>query len=253
MPQHSFVRRACRLPFPQRRAASRDLVQQLPSNSYRTTRFTESWADCLLWAVQASGLDPAAEAAPAGTSSGHPKANVLLVHGAWVDGSSWSRVIAILQQHGHNVLAVQLPLTSLPEDVAWTRHVLAERLAGPTVLAGHSYGGAVISGAATGVENVIGLVSPRHSRPTRVRASASSGAGSRRRLAWPTPSLTRWGFCGSIRRRSRPSSPRTSRWRRRGSWPRCKSRSPPGASLTWRGRRRGRRCRRGSWCLPRIG
>ena len=105
-----------------------------------------------LAAVQASGLAPAAAAAPAATSSGHPKANVLLVHGAWVDGSSWSRVISILQRRGHNVVAVQLPLTSLPEDVAWTRHVLAERLQGPTVLAGHSYGGAVISGAATGVE-----------------------------------------------------------------------------------------------------
>src|SRR4029450_1830347 len=54
-----------------------------------------------LAAVQASGLAPAAEAAPAGTSSGHPKANVLLVHGAWVDGSSWSQVIAILQRRGH--------------------------------------------------------------------------------------------------------------------------------------------------------
>jgi pimeloyl-ACP methyl ester carboxylesterase len=111
-----------------------------------------------LAAVQASGLAPAAAAAPAGTSSGRPKANVLLVHGAWVDGSSWSQVIAILQRRGYNVVAVQLPLTSLAEDVAWTRHVLAERLAGPTVLAGHSYGGAVISGAATGVENAIGLV-----------------------------------------------------------------------------------------------
>src|ERR1044072_2013302 len=49
-------------------------------------------------------------------------------------------------------------MTSLPEDVAWTRHVLAERLQGPTVLAGHSYGGAVISGAATGIDKVIGLV-----------------------------------------------------------------------------------------------
>jgi pimeloyl-ACP methyl ester carboxylesterase len=111
-----------------------------------------------LAAVQASGLAEATQATPAGTRSGHPKANVLLVHGAWVDGSSWSRVIPILQRRGHNVLAVQLPLTSLAEDVAWTRHVLAERLQGPTVLAGHSYGGAVISGAATGVENVIGLV-----------------------------------------------------------------------------------------------
>src|SRR5512132_4397917 len=108
--------------------------------------------------VQASGLADAVPTAPADTSSGHPKANVLLVHGAWVDGSSWSQVIAILQRRGNNVLAVQLPLTSLAEDVAWTRHVLAERLQGPTVLAGYYYGGAVISGAATGVENVIGLV-----------------------------------------------------------------------------------------------
>jgi pimeloyl-ACP methyl ester carboxylesterase len=110
-----------------------------------------------LAAVQASGLAPAA-AAPAAAGGGRPKANVLLVHGAWVDGSSWNKVTAILQRRGYTVLAVQLPLTSLADDVAWTRHVLAERLQGPTVLAGHSYGGAVISGAATGVDNVIGLV-----------------------------------------------------------------------------------------------
>ena len=120
----------------------------------RRTVFKGTAALAGMAAVPASGLASAAEAA----NSGHPKANVLLVHGAWVDGSSWSRVIPILQQRGHTVVAVQLPLTSLAEDVAWTRHVLAERLQGPTVLAGHSYGGAVISGAATGVDNVIGLV-----------------------------------------------------------------------------------------------
>jgi pimeloyl-ACP methyl ester carboxylesterase len=125
----------------------------------RRTVLTGSAALAGLAAVQASGLASAAQAAPVGAGSGHhPRANVLLVHGAWVDGSSWSRVIPILQRRGYNVVAVQLPLTSLAEDVAWTRHVLAERLQGPTVLAGHSYGGAVISGAATGVENVIGLV-----------------------------------------------------------------------------------------------
>src|SRR5215470_3275162 len=111
-----------------------------------------------LAAVQAGGLDSAAAAAASGTSAGHAKANVLLVHGAWVDGSLWNRVIPVLQQHGHNVVALQLPLTSLADDVAWTRHVLAERLQGPTVLVGQSYGGAVISGAATGVDNVISLV-----------------------------------------------------------------------------------------------
>jgi hypothetical protein len=62
------------------------------------------------------------------------------------DGSSWRKVIPILQERGHNVVAVQLGLKSLAEDVAWTKHVLAERLQGPTVLGGHSYGGAVPPG-----------------------------------------------------------------------------------------------------------
>lgn len=95
-------------------------------------------------------------------AGGERKANVLLVHGIWADGSSWSKVIGILQERGHNVVAVQLGLHSLAEDVAWTKHVLADRLQGPTVLAGHSYGGAVISGAGTGAGvpagKVIGLV-----------------------------------------------------------------------------------------------
>jgi pimeloyl-ACP methyl ester carboxylesterase len=87
--------------------------------------------------------------------------NVLLAHGVWADGSSWSRVIPILQRRGHTVVALQLNLHSLAEDVAWARHVLAERVPpGPTVLAGHSYGGAVISGAGAGLpaDRVIGLV-----------------------------------------------------------------------------------------------
>jgi pimeloyl-ACP methyl ester carboxylesterase len=134
------------------------LKEEQMSTPTRRTVLKGTAAVAGLAAVQAASLAPAAAATPASTSSGRHKANVLLVHGAWVDGSSWSQVIAILQQRGYNVVAVQLPLTSLAEDVAWTRHVLAERLTGPTVLAGHSYGGAVISGAATGVENVVGLV-----------------------------------------------------------------------------------------------
>jgi pimeloyl-ACP methyl ester carboxylesterase len=130
-----------------------------------------------LAAVQASGLESVAEAAPTATTGGHPKANVLLVHGAWVDGSSWNSVIAILQRHGHNVVAVQLPLTSLADDVAWTRHVLAERLQGPTVLAGHSYGGAVISGAATGVANAIGLVFASAFAPDEGETLGGLGSG----------------------------------------------------------------------------
>ena len=94
--------------------------------------------------------------------SGGSSANILLVHGIWADGSSWSRVIPILQEEGLNVIAVQIGLRSLAEDVAWTQHVLADRLQGPTVLAGHSYGGAVISGAGVGPAvppgKVIGLM-----------------------------------------------------------------------------------------------
>jgi pimeloyl-ACP methyl ester carboxylesterase len=84
--------------------------------------------------------------------------NVLLVHGAWADGSSWGGVIPLLRERGHNAVAVQLSLNSLADDVAHTRQVLADRLQGPTVLVGHSYGGAVISGAAAGQSNVIALV-----------------------------------------------------------------------------------------------
>lgn len=72
--------------------------------------------------------------------------NVVLVHGAWADGSSWSEVIPLLQKEGLNVIAVQNPLTSIADDSAATKRVLAT-LEGPTVLAGHSYGGSVVSDA----------------------------------------------------------------------------------------------------------
>lgn len=83
-------------------------------------------------------------------------ANIVLVHGAWGDGSAWSRVIPLLEEAGHTVIAVQNPLQSLAGDVENTRHAI-DRVDGPTVLAGHSYGGAVISGAAAGRDDVVGL------------------------------------------------------------------------------------------------
>ncbi len=83
--------------------------------------------------------------------------NVVLVHGAWCDGSSWSGVIPFLQDAGCRVIAVQLPLNGLAGDVAITQQALAS-LQSPTILVGHSYGGAVISGAGTGATNVVGLV-----------------------------------------------------------------------------------------------
>src|SRR5258708_15936660 len=83
------------------------------------------------------------------------KTNILLVHGAWADGSGWSKVIPPLEKQGFNVTAAQLPLTSLSEDIAVTRRVLSMQK-GPTLLVGHSYGGAGITGAATDAPQVTG-------------------------------------------------------------------------------------------------
>jgi len=85
------------------------------------------------------------------------KANVVLVHGAWADGSSWSKVIPLLQKKSFNVVAAQLPLTSVEADMAVTKNLLG-MLKGPVVLVGHSYGGIVISGAANGMPCVKALV-----------------------------------------------------------------------------------------------
>ena len=83
--------------------------------------------------------------------------NVLLVHGAWADGSCWSSVIRELQRNGYTARAVQLREQSLADDAALVRHAI-EQFEGPLVAVGHSYGGFVISEAATGAENVKALV-----------------------------------------------------------------------------------------------
>jgi pimeloyl-ACP methyl ester carboxylesterase len=83
--------------------------------------------------------------------------NVLLVHGAWADGSCWSKVIPLLQAKGLRVTAAQIPLTSFEDDVAVTRRLLST-MPSPTVLVGHSYGGAVITAAAADAPNVKALV-----------------------------------------------------------------------------------------------
>lgn len=72
--------------------------------------------------------------------------NIVLVHGAFADGSSWARVITELHSNGYNVIAVQNPLTSLADDVAAAKRAIAQ-MDGPVLLVGHSYGGMVISEA----------------------------------------------------------------------------------------------------------
>src|SRR6202022_283557 len=97
------------------------------------------------------------------------KTNIVLVHGAWADGSSWSKVITLLQQKGFNVTAAQIPLTSLADDIAVTRNLLAARK-GPTVPAGHSYAGVVISGAANDAPTLKHLCTSQPLDWTKARA-----------------------------------------------------------------------------------
>jgi pimeloyl-ACP methyl ester carboxylesterase len=83
--------------------------------------------------------------------------NVVLVHGGWVDGSSWSKVIRLLQKKGYHVSAAQIAMNSLTEDIALLEHLLTLQRA-PTVLVGHSYGGAVVSGVTNSDSIVKALV-----------------------------------------------------------------------------------------------
>jgi pimeloyl-ACP methyl ester carboxylesterase len=108
--------------------------------------------------------------------------NVVLVHGAYADGSSWAKVIPLLQAAGMNVTAVQNPLTSLTDDVATTDFALA-RQDGPTILVAHSYGGTVIS--QTGLApNVTGLVYVAARAPEAGEDFAALSA------TFPTPPVT---------------------------------------------------------------
>src|SRR5213594_3963626 len=85
------------------------------------------------------------------------KPSVVLVHGAWADGSSWNRVISRLQDEGFTAFAVANPLRGLASDSAYLANFL-KTITGPIILVGHSYGGAVITNAATGNANVKALV-----------------------------------------------------------------------------------------------
>src|SRR5271156_1383979 len=85
------------------------------------------------------------------------KPNIVLVHGAWADGSCWDAVIEPLQADGFKVTAPQFPLSSVGDDVARLRQVLALQ-DGPTIVAGHSYGGHIITSLGADAPNVVGLV-----------------------------------------------------------------------------------------------
>jgi pimeloyl-ACP methyl ester carboxylesterase len=83
--------------------------------------------------------------------------NIVLVHGAWADGSCWSAVIERLQSDGHKVTAPQFGLTALADDAGRLRHVLSLQ-DGPTVVSGHSYGGQIMTALGEDAPNAVGLV-----------------------------------------------------------------------------------------------
>src|SRR5881398_2714014 len=85
------------------------------------------------------------------------KPSIVLVHGVWADGSSWSRVVGLLQVQGYTVYVPPNPLRGLASDSAYIASFL-QSITGPIILVGHSYGGAVITNAATGNPNVKALV-----------------------------------------------------------------------------------------------
>ena len=109
----------------------------------------------LATAAAAATLAATVNAQKASTDT-RPAENIVLVHGAFADGSGWRGVYDELTQRGYRVTIVQNPLTSLADDVASTRRVL-DRQDGPTILVGHSWGGTVITEAGTH-PNVVGLV-----------------------------------------------------------------------------------------------
>ena len=83
--------------------------------------------------------------------------NIILVHGGWADGSSWGKVITTLKNSGHRVVAVNMPLHNLADDVATVKRAI-ELVGKPVLLVGHSYGGEVITNAGYNNPNVTGLV-----------------------------------------------------------------------------------------------
>lgn len=99
----------------------------------------------------------AAAAAFSQTSSATSKPTIVLVHGAFADATGWQHVIPLLERDGYTVTAVQNPLTSVDDDIATTRRVI-DAQPGPVVVVGHSYGGVVITGAASGSPKVKALV-----------------------------------------------------------------------------------------------
>ena len=104
-----------------------------------------------------AGMASSAHASAGTTTVSKPKPSIVLVHGAWADSSSWDAVVSQLQHEGYTVYVPPNPLLGISYDSAFIRDFL-NTISGPIILVGHSYGGAVITNAATGDTQVKALV-----------------------------------------------------------------------------------------------
>jgi pimeloyl-ACP methyl ester carboxylesterase len=125
--------------------------------------------------------------------------NIVLVHGAWADGSCWSSVIERLQADGYHVTAPQFPMTALADDLARLRQVL-DLQDGPTIVAAHSYGGQIMTALGADAPNVAGLV---YIAAFGLDEGESLGA-----LLSQGPTPRRWRTCSPTSKAS-AGSPRT--------------------------------------------
>ncbi|MER7983868.1 alpha/beta hydrolase [Streptomyces sp. NPDC095817] len=140
--------------------------------SHRRTRLTVVGA---VNVALAASLAATASASTDSPSAGNRKPTVVLVHGAWADGSSWNGVTKRLQGEGYTVVAPANPLRGLTSDAKYLADYL-KTVKGPVVLAGHSYGGAVISNAAAGNPNVKSLVYVAAFAPDKGESASVLGA-----------------------------------------------------------------------------
>ncbi|MFG2480254.1 alpha/beta fold hydrolase [Streptomyces fagopyri] len=139
--------------------------------------FTSGVGRLALGAVVLSALTlvPAHAAGDLGRASGGQKPTVVLVHGAFADGSSWNGVVQRLQQDGYPVVTPPNTLRGIPQDSTYLNSLL-KTIKGPIVLVGHSYGGEVISQAASGLGNVKALVYVNAIMPDKGESFASLSA-----------------------------------------------------------------------------
>jgi pimeloyl-ACP methyl ester carboxylesterase len=153
---------------------------------------------CVVGVMVTAGTSTAAASGTASAARGGARPTIVFVHGAFADSSGWNAEVAVLLRLGYPVVAAPNPLRGLSSDADYVRSIL-RTIAGPIVLVGHSYGGAVITNAARGVSGVKSLVYVGAFVPDRGESIATRHWSGRFR---PRPTRTVWTTTSPSGRRS---------------------------------------------------